>query len=83
MKYLGIQSAPSGNQDSQFHSSITTAKLGAQTLDTNPCGRYNAKIYLNTPLHPKLHYPFTCSSLSNQQYIDTNKAHIPSTLSSM
>ena len=83
MKYLRIKSAPSGNQDSQFHSSITTAKLGARTLDTNPFGRYHAKLYLNTHLNPKLYYPFTCSSLSNQQYIDINKTHIPSSLSSM
>ena len=83
MKYLGIQSTPAGNQDSQFHSSITTAELGARTLDTNPFGRYNAKLYLNTHLNTKLYYPFTCSSLSNQQYIDINKTHIPSSLSSM
>ena len=38
IKYLGIQSTPSRNQDSKFHSSITTAKLGARTLDTNPFG---------------------------------------------
>ena len=83
MKYLGIQSAPSGNQDSQFHSSITTAKLGARTLDTNPFGRYHAKLYLNTHLNPKIYFLFTCSSLSNQQYIDINKEHIPSALSTM
>ena len=83
MEYLGIKSAPSGNQELQFHSSITTAKLGARTLDTNPFGRYHAKFYFNTHLNPKLYYPFTCSFLSNQQYIDINKAHILSTLSSM
>ena len=74
---------PPGNQDSQFHSSITTAKLGARTLDTNPFGRYHAKLYLNTHINPKIYFPFTCSSLSNQQYIDINKEHIPSALSSM
>ena len=37
----------------------------------------------NTHLNPKLYYPFTCSSLPNQQYIDINKAHIRSSLSSM
>ena len=78
MKYLGIQSAPSGNQDSQFHPSITTAKLSARTLDTNPFGRYHAKLYLNTHLNPKLYYPFTCSSLLNKHCIDINKEHIPS-----
>ena len=83
MKYLGIQSASSGNQDAQYQSSISTAKLGARTLDTNPFGRYHAKVYLNTHLNQKLYYPFTCSSLTHKQYIAINKAHIPSALSSM
>ena len=83
MKYLGIQSIPFRNQELQFHSSITTAKLGARTLYTNPYGRYRAKLYLNTHLNSKFYYPSTCSFLSTQQYIDINKAHIPSALSIM
>ena len=65
MKYLEIQSTPSENQDSRYHSSIATTKLGTRTLDTNPSGRYHARLYLNIHLNPKLYYPFTCSSLSN------------------
>ena len=83
MKYLGIQSDPSGNQNSQYSSSINIAKVGARTLDTNPFGQYHAKLYLNTHLNSKLYYHFTCSSLSNKQYIDIDKEHIPSALSSM
>ena len=61
MKNLGIQSAPSGNQDAQYQSSISTAKLGARTLDTNPFGRYHAKVYLNTHINPN----YTIRSLVN------------------
>ena len=83
MKYLGIQSTPSGNQDSQYKSLINIAKTGVHTQDTNLFDNYYAKLYLNTHLNPKFYYPFICFSLSNKQYIDINKQHILSSLSSM
>ena len=46
MKYLEIQSVPLGNQDSQYKSSINIAKTGTRTLDTNPFGKYYAKLYI-------------------------------------
>ena len=83
MTYLGIESASSGNQDSQLKCLIQIANTGARTLDTNNFGRYHSKIYINTYLNPKLYYPFTCSSLTPKQYISINTYHVPSTLLSM
>ena len=39
MKYLGIKSAPLGNQSSQYQPSIQIIKPGARSLDTNSLGR--------------------------------------------
>ena len=65
IKYLGIQSIPSENQDSQFKFLIKITKTGARALDMNPFGRYYVKLYLNNHLNPKIYYPFTYSSLTS------------------
>ena len=73
MKYLGIRSTPSWNQDTQYKSSIKITKRGARKLDTNPFDTYHAKIYLITHLNPELYYPFTCFCITSIQYININK----------
>ena len=83
MKYLDIQSIPSGNQESQFKSLIQINKTCARTLDTNPFGRHHTKKNLRTHLNAKLYYSFTYSSLTSKQYISINKHHIASDFSSM
>ena len=82
MKYLGIQSTPLGNQNSQYKLSIN-CKDRCTYSRHRYFGRYYAKLYLNTHLNLQLYHPFTCSSLSHKQYIDIIKQHTLSALSSV
>ena len=45
--------------------------------------RYQTRMYLNTHLHPKIFHPFTCTSLSQQQYQQLKKEYTNPAISSI
>ena len=82
-KYLGSTSSIDGNSMHQFQLMKKDAQNGTNTLTNNPFNRPQATLYLNCYLNPKLHYPLSRSTLSNEQAKQIHKAHIPSALSAM
>ena len=82
-KYLGSTSSIDGKSIHQFQLMKTDAQDGANTITTNPFNRPQATLYLNYHLNPKLHYPLSSSTLSNEQAKKIHKAHIPSALSAI
>ena len=82
-KYLGSTSSIDGKSIHQFQLMKIDAQDGANTITTNPFNRPQATLYLNYHLNPKLHYPLSSSTLSNEQAKQIHKAHIPSALSAI
>ena len=82
-KYLGSTSSIDGSSIYQFKFIRQDTQDGANTLTSNPFNRPHTTLYLNCHLNAKIHYPFSISTISNEQAKQIHKAHIPFVISAM
>ena len=82
-KYLGSTFSIDGSSIHQFKLIKQDAQGGANTLTSNPFNRLQAALYLNCHLNPKIHYPLSTSTISNEQAKQIHKAHISFVISVM
>ena len=82
-KYLGITSAPDGNQNHQFKVIFQNAKTGAFIISSNPFNHYQAFLYFISHLLPKLTSTLTSAALTTKQYKKIEGAFHPSVIAVM
>ena len=67
-KYLGVTSAPDGNQHHQFQVIPQNAKTCLIIISSSPLNHYQAFLYLISHLLPKLTYSLISAALDTKQY---------------
>ena len=81
--YLGVTSAPDGNQQHQFKVILKNAKTGAFIISSNPFNHNQAFLYFISYLLPKLTSPLTSVALTTKQYNKIESEFHPSVIAAM
>ena len=82
-KYLGVTSAPDGNQNHQFKVIFQNSKTGAFIISSNPFNHHQVFLYFISHLLPKLTPPPTSAVLTTKQYNKIEGAFHPSVIAAM
>ena len=82
-KYLGVTSAPDGNQQHQFKVILKNTKTGAFIISSNPFNPHQAFLYFVSHLLPKLTSPLTSATLTTKQYNKIESEFYPSVIAAM
>ena len=82
-KYLGVTSAPDGNQHHNFRVILKNAKTGAFIFSSNPFNHHQVFLYFISHLLPKVTSPLTTAALDTKKYNKIEGAFHPSGIVAM